>query len=237
MDNFISTAVPFDTLVLLRQIQSMTRTPTLILDGIWAKRGRFDRLRQLLESQCGPTEVFDYNTSGFVPFETLAAQLCKHLHNYNEPVNVLGFSMGGIVIRTAHLLDPSIPIRRAVFLNTPHAGSIMSYIFPLPGTRQLQPTSHLMKQLAADDWPIPTLATWSPFDPIVVPGRSAKWPKATEQIRCAPCLHNWPIWSGEIHHKIANFLVQPALASHPDATEWRSAPQFSLSTQNSALRT
>jgi hypothetical protein len=205
-------------------------TPTLILDGIWGRPRRFDPLRRVLEAACGPTEIFHYNTSGCVPFEILARQLCERIRQFDEPVNLLGFSMGGIVIRTAHLLDPSLPVRRAVFLNTPHGGTVMSYLLPLGGTRQLQPTSVLMKQLAADAWNIPTLVTWCPFDTIIVPGRSANWPKAAQSIRSAPLFHNWPIWSGKIHRKIAGFLSQNVVASSREYSP-------GVDTLNTALRT
>src|SRR5882757_6132284 len=104
---------------------------TLILDGIFGRPRRFAALRRVLESTCGPTEIFHYNSTGFVPFETLAQRLCDRIRQINQPVNLLGFSMGGIVIRTAYLLDPTLPIRRAVFLNSPHAGSLLAYVMPL----------------------------------------------------------------------------------------------------------
>jgi pimeloyl-ACP methyl ester carboxylesterase len=180
---------------------------TLILDGIWGRPRRFARLRRTLEASCGPTEVFHYNCSGFVPFERLASELCERIHEIEAPVNVVGFSMGGIVARVAYLLDPSIAIRRAVFLNSPHAGTIAAYALPLAAVRQMRPGSELMRRLASADWPIPTLVTWCPFDGMVVPGRSARWGRATESIRCLVPIHTWPVWSASIHSRIADFLA------------------------------
>jgi len=180
---------------------------TLILDGIFGRPARFGPLRRLLESTCGPTEVFHYNSTGFVRFEELAKRLCHRIEEIGQPVNLLGFSMGGIVIRTAHLLRPSLPIRRAVFLNSPHAGSRLAYVMPLAaGVRQLWPGSALMRQLDQADWAIPTLVTWCPFDAAIIPGHSANWPKATESIRCPFPLHTWVVGSPRIHQRIATFL-------------------------------
>jgi hypothetical protein len=185
----------------------MTGHTTLILDGIFGRPKRFDALRQVLEAQCGPTEVFHYNSTGFVPFERLAERLCRRIREIGAPVNLLGFSMGGIVIRTAHLVDPSIPIRRAVFLNSPHAGSRLAYALPIAaGVRQLWPGSDLMKRLAAAAWTIPTLVTWCPLDAAVIPGRSANWSKAQESIRCAVPMHTWVVGSKNVHQRVARFL-------------------------------
>ena len=185
----------------------MTGPVTLILDGIFGRPGRFGAMRRVIERQCGPTEVFHYNSTGFVPFERLAERLCARIREIGEPVNVLGFSMGGIVIRTAHLLHPSTPIRRAVFLNSPHAGSLLAYAMPMAaGTRQLWPGSSLMRQLAAAKWTIPTLVTWCPLDAAIIPGRSANWARARESIRCGVPLHTW-VGSKNIQQRVAEFLA------------------------------
>jgi triacylglycerol esterase/lipase EstA (alpha/beta hydrolase family) len=198
---------PLSTSFTLHPGVAVIHPTTLILDGIFGRPSRFGPLRRLLESTCGPTEVFHYNSTGFVRFEELAQRLCHRIEEIGHPVNVLGFSMGGIVIRTAHLLCPSLPIRRAVFLNSPHAGSRLAYIMPLaPGVRQLWPGSSLMQQLDQADWTIPTLVTWCPLDAAIIPAHSANWPKATESIRCPFPLHTWVVGSPRIHQRIAAFL-------------------------------
>jgi pimeloyl-ACP methyl ester carboxylesterase len=186
----------------------MTVHTTLILDGIFGRPARFGAMRRVIEAQCGPTEVFHYNSTGFVPFERLAERLCARICEIGEPVNVLGFSMGGIVIRTAHLLDPLIPIRRAVFLNSPHAGSLLAYAMPMAaGARQLWPGSNLMNRLAVAQWSIPTLVTWCPLDAAIIPGRSANWAKARESIRCGVPLHTWVVGSKNVQRRVAEFLA------------------------------
>jgi hypothetical protein len=192
----------------------MTGHTTIFLDGIFGRPKRFAALRRAVESACGPTEVFHYNCSGFVPFERLAERFANRVCEIAHPVNVVAFSMGGIVVRTAHLLDLSIPIRRAAFLNCPHAGSLLAYALPIaPGVRQLLPGSNLMKRLAATDWPIPSLVTWCPLDTAVIPGRSANWHKAQESIRCGVPVHTWVVRSAQVHRRVANFLAQPDSAA------------------------
>jgi pimeloyl-ACP methyl ester carboxylesterase len=183
-------------------------TPTLFLDGIFGRPGRFAAMRRAVESEVGPTEVFHYNATGFVPFETLANRFIARLRQFDQPVNVVAFSMGGIVVRTAKLLDPSLPIRKAVFLNVPHAGSwLATALLIAPGVRQLLPGSTFLKRLAAAPWDVPTLATWCPLDAAVVPGRSANWLKAGESIRCGVPAHTWVVRAPRIHRRVAQFLA------------------------------
>src|SRR5258708_5286823 len=94
-----------------------TRAHTLLLDGIWGRPRRFAPLQRLLETRCGPTEVFHYDSSGRVPLDVLGGKLADVIRQKNEPVNIVGFSMGGLVIRAAHWLDGSLPIHRVAFVN------------------------------------------------------------------------------------------------------------------------
>jgi triacylglycerol lipase len=184
----------------------MIKPTTLILDGIFGRPRRFSALQKALRESCGPAELFHYNCTGLIPFEELGQQLATTIHQIATPVNIVAFSMGGIVARTARLLDSAIPIERAVFINSPHRGSWLAYALPFPGVKQLRPKSALMKRLANSPWPIPTLAIWCPGDLVVIPGRSAKLSGASETIRCDIPLHPWPVWSPRLRREIIRFL-------------------------------
>ena len=182
---------------------------TLILDGIWGRPLRFARLRRELEKAGGTTEVFHYNFNGSACLEAEGRKLAAEIRRRGEPVNLLGFSMGGVVVRAAHASDPSLPIHRAAFINTPHRGSLMACLVPwkaMLGIQQLRPNSDLLRRLDAADWQIPTLAVWCPFDLAVFPGTSARWVRATQSIRCGVPLHSWPIFSRTIHRQVAAFF-------------------------------
>jgi triacylglycerol lipase len=186
----------------------MTRPATLILDGIWGRPRRFHPLRDLLRERCGRAEIYRYSATGLRRFEELGAQLAAKIETMDGPVDVVAFSMGGIVLRTAHLFHPTLPLRRTVFLNSPHKGSWLAYALPFPGVRQLRPSSPLMRQLDAVHWPFPTLNVWCPGDLMVLPGRSALLDCASEILRCDVPLHTWPIWSRSLRRRIVEFLNQ-----------------------------
>jgi pimeloyl-ACP methyl ester carboxylesterase len=173
---------------------------TLILDGIWGRPRRWEPLRRAIESRVGPAEIFYYDSSGMHRFEKLA-------------VNLIGFSMGGLVCRTACLLAPDLPVRRAAFLNTPHTGSMLAWLAPLPGIRDLCPGSALMRKLQQQTWTIPTLIVWNRWDTAVIPGRNTRW-----NIDCAtetPCtvpLHVWPIFSSALRNRIVRFMEETTVS-------------------------
>jgi triacylglycerol lipase len=180
---------------------------SLILDGIWGRPRRWEPLRRALADKVGPAEIFLYDSSGMKKFEPLAETLIARIRTIDQPVNLIGFSMGGLVIRTAALLAPDLPIRRAVFLNTPHGGSVLAHLAPLPGIRQLRPGSELMQKLHDQPWTIPTLIVWNRFDTAVIPGSNTRWQiDCASESHCTVPLHVWPIFSSKLREQIVRFV-------------------------------
>lgn len=184
----------------------MNGPTTLILDGIWGRPRRFEPLRRQIEQSCGPAEIFRYDASGAIPIERLGMDLGSQVQRCNGPVNLVAFSMGGIVARTAMLMNPALNLHRAVFINSPHHGSLLAYALPLPAVRQLRPGSPLMRRLQSAEWNVPTMAVWCPGDLMVLPGWSARWDAAQRHIRCDVPLHPWPVWSKRLHREVVEFL-------------------------------
>ena len=188
------------------------RTHSIILDGIWGRPRRWEPLRAALDAHVGPAEIFHYDCSGMCTFETLAQRLVDRIREIDEPVNLIGFSMGGLVVRTARLLDPNLPVRRAAFLNSPHGGSMLAWLLPLAGVRQMRPGSELLRQLEKQNWTIPTLVVWNPLDTAVVPPRHTRWQidGATEAM-CSVPVHVWPIFSTGLRDRIVKFIGEDDL--------------------------
>ncbi|HEX8521989.1 MAG TPA: alpha/beta fold hydrolase [Tepidisphaeraceae bacterium] len=179
---------------------------TIIIDGIWARPSRWEPLRRRIECACGSAEIWRYNSTGCCTFEALGQLLVHRIRQLDQDVNLVGFSMGGLVARAAHLMDGEIPVRRTVFMNSPHAGSIMAYLLPLKGVRQMCPSSAFMKRIRSDRWDVPSLCVYNPLDTMVVPGSSTRSTDATESVCCKAPIHLWPIWSKAIHQRVVAFL-------------------------------
>lgn len=180
---------------------------TVILDGIWGWHSRWEKLRARLEAATGSCAIWKYDNSGRTPLEQLGGDLCAALRKFDAPFCAVGYSMGGLVIREALRQDPRLPLRRAAFLHTPHAGSLAAHLLPLPAGQDMRPGSAFLRRLDAAAWTVPTLATWCPGDLVVLPGRSARWTGAKHILRSDVPAHAWPLVSGSIHARIAAFLA------------------------------
>jgi triacylglycerol lipase len=187
---------------------------TLILDGIWGSHSRWERLRNRIATEVGPCRIWRYDNSGRTSLESLGAALSSELKRVNAPVNLIGYSMGGLVVREALRQAPELKVRRVALLNSPHYGSASALILPLSACREMRPGSAFLKRLDAATWTYPTLATWCPLDLMVIPGSSGRWRKASIVLRSDVPMHIWPIVSVAIHRSIVSFLTsEDTLAS------------------------
>ncbi|HEX8325361.1 MAG TPA: hypothetical protein VF595_15775 [Tepidisphaeraceae bacterium] len=187
----------------------MENSHTIILDGFLGRPRRWERLRRLIELRAGPASIFQYESTGLTPIPTLGQRLIDEIRGRGGRVNLVGFSMGGMVIRAAHLIDPALPTRRAVFMNSPHLGTWLAHLVPTPGVRQMRPGDPFVKAIADAPWTVPTLTVWNGFDGIILPPRSTRYRYGGEHVCCPVPLHIWPVWSRTIHRRIADFLAAP----------------------------
>ncbi|MEM6883965.1 MAG: hypothetical protein AAF571_02965 [Verrucomicrobiota bacterium] len=179
---------------------------TWILDGFLGNSRRFERLRRRVQSEIGPAEIWKYQTAGVTPIDRLARVFRDILSWETNPVNIIAYSMGGLVTRAALAGRPMPNLKKVVFLHVPHHGTEMARLVPLPATRQMRPGSRLLQRLALQEWNVETLNVWCPGDAIVVPGTRSRWELATEQAACKVPAHIWPIYSKQWHAKIIEFL-------------------------------
>jgi triacylglycerol lipase len=180
---------------------------TLILDGIWGSHSRWERLRSRIVTEVGPCRIWRYDTSGRASIASLGKALSAELKRLNAPVNLVGYSMGGLVIREALRQTPELKVRRVALLNSPNYGSAAACLVPLSACREMRPGSAFLKQLNAAPWKYPTLATWCPYDLMVFPGSSGRWKKASILLRSDVPMHLWPVVSVEIHRSVTAFLA------------------------------
>jgi triacylglycerol lipase len=181
-------------------------TQTLIIDGIWGSHRRWERLRSRIDKEVGPCTIWQYDNSGRVSLEALGKALSAELRQLDSPVNLIGYSMGGLVIREALRQSPGAKVEKVALLNSPHRGSAAAFFVPLSACREMRPGSAFLRQLDAAPWTYPTLVTWCPYDLMVFPGSSGRWDKANVLLRSDVPIHLWPVFSVQIHRSIIAFL-------------------------------
>ncbi len=179
---------------------------TFILDGIWGGHSRWEWLRRRIESEVGPCTIWRYDNSGRTSLVELGARLRSALQSLGEPVNLVGYSMGGLVVREAMRSNSETEIHRVALLHSPHGGSLAALALPLPACREMRPGSRFLKDLDATPSTVPTLVTWCLWDAVVVPGISARWKHATRVLQSHVPAHAWPVISPRIHGAVADFL-------------------------------
>src|SRR5690606_31218862 len=108
----------------------MTTPLTLLLDGWLGSSWRLEPMRRHLEPVSGPARIWHYDTSGRKALDEIASGLLDHLKELNQPVHLVGFSMGGIVIREALRQQPDLSVISAAFLHSPHQGTVLARLIP-----------------------------------------------------------------------------------------------------------
>lgn len=130
---------------------------------------------------------------GSAPLEELGGQVAKYVEEHyakGEKLNLVGFSMGGLVGRYyAERLGGHRRIQSFVTVSTPHRGTWMAHFLNLPGTVQMRPGSKFLADLdegAGMMKGIRTTAIWTPMDFIVVPARNSRAPFGKDVVLWAP---------------------------------------------------
>jgi len=180
---------------------------TYILDGIWGNHDRWERLRKRIAGDC---RIWRYDNSGKTPLHALGKELAEEISRcaaQGGAVSLVGYSLGGLVVREAVRLASAASVRRVVLIHSPHRGSETGRFLPgLPGCRDTVPGSAFLRRLDAAEWNYETLAIWCPGDLMVIPGHSAKFDRATHLLRCDIPAHAWPVVSKRHHDAIVRFL-------------------------------
>lgn len=191
--------------------ESGNTSTTLLLDGLWGNPSRLGLMRKrLIAAGVGQVETFAYRSSGFSCLKTEGNRLAERIAEIDGSVNLVGYSMGGLVIRSALCETPSTTVRRVAFINTPHAGSLLARWMPGVGIGQMRPGCEFLKALESGDWPYETFSMWTPGDLMVVPAVSARWSKARQIATCRVPAHVWPLVCRDTHRQIAEFFLSPS---------------------------
>ncbi len=163
------------------------RPPLVLVHGLWDSPSIFRGLCQRLGDRRDPVLVPHLpHGLGSTDLETLARRLGRQVEaafGRDEPVDVLGFSMGGLIARTWIQLHGGCQrTRRFLSVASPHAGSVIALPWPrtlLAGIADMKPGSPLLRRLDADLEPlrrIECLSFYVPTDLMVVPGWTAVLP-------------------------------------------------------------
>jgi triacylglycerol lipase len=172
----------------------------LLVHGIWNTGQQFARLQAELErAGIGPVRTVDLlPNSGAAPLSTLAHQVgdaARRLleESGSQRIDVVGFSMGSLVCRCwIQRHGGRKLVRRFVSIAGPHRGTLSAYALSLAGVRDMRPGSALLADLEQPDdvWnEVELHCLWTPFDLMIMPGKSGVLSEARSVHRFPVLLH------------------------------------------------
>jgi triacylglycerol lipase len=172
------------------------RHPVLLVHGIWKTGAAFGRMSRYLAERGFDVRTIDLTPNdGSAVLEKLGEQLAAHVDRTlpaGTPLDLLGFSMGGLVGRYyVQRLGGIERVRRFVTLSSPHYGTLTAHLRALPGCLQMRPGSAFLRDLNGDVAMLDRVdftSLWTPFDLMILPASSSRLPVGRE-IRVAAPLH------------------------------------------------
>jgi len=183
----------------------------------------------LTQEQLNPQAISPQPSNGAVGIEVLAARLAAQIDADfapQQPLNLVGFSMGGLICRTyVQKLGGAARVRRLVTLATPHQGTWLAYLFNRPACLQMRPGSAFLANLNSDLSALEQIrftSLWTPLDLTILPARSSQM-KVGETISIVSPFHRALLFDPRVLRRIADLLRQPvdkAADSFVDEKGW-----------------
>jgi triacylglycerol lipase len=191
--------------------------PIVLAHGMWDTKAVFEKLKPFLESRGFQVYSLDMVPSnGEAPLDVLAGQLANFIDRTFDPgqrLDLLGFSMGGIVSRYyLQRLGGLDRTDRLVTVSSPHNGTTVAELGFLPGAKQMRVGSPFLQDLNRDVdrlGEIQFTSIWTPFDAIIVPAASSRVTVAANQTVLVPW-HKLMVYDRRSLSAIAQAFEQPA---------------------------
>lgn len=170
------------------------RHPVLLVHGIWRTHTVFRRMARYLTERGFTVHGIDLTPSdGSAGIDELAGQVAKFIDaTFPEgaPLDLVGFSMGGLVTRYyVQRLGGLARVRRFITISAPHHGTQWAYLRKLPGVLQMRPDSAFLNDLNGDLAQLRELdftSIWTPLDLMIMPATSSRLGVGEEALVAAP---------------------------------------------------
>lgn len=165
-----------------------TRNPVLLVHGIIRTSAVFRKMSTYLSQQGWSVHSFNLTpNNASLGLDQLATQVADYVDKTfppEQPLDLIGLSMGGLVTRYyVQRLGGIDRVQRFITISAPHQGTRMAYLLPRLGCIQMRPGSAFLKDLNQDATMLERLnftSIWTPWDFIIVPARSSQMPIGQE---------------------------------------------------------
>ncbi|MEB3248177.1 MAG: triacylglycerol lipase [Merismopediaceae bacterium] len=195
----------------------ISRNPVLLVHGIHDTVSKFKTLQSYLTDRGWSVHALNLTPNdGSAPLEVLAQQVADYVSDRfppEQPIDLLGFSMGGVVTRYyLQRLGGHQKVQRYISISAPNRGTWLGFSLPLPGVRQMSPGSQFLVDLNRDHHQF--LATlkvtiiWTPFDLMILPAVSSQLGLGKEIVLPVP-VHSWMVSDRRTLTVVKEALLEP----------------------------
>jgi len=157
------------------------RNPIILIHGLWNTADIFSSITSKLDEigieYFAPTLQHKYGMTSIVSLTNLLNDLILEKYGYEKELDILGFSMGGIIGRYwINKLNGYKRTRRFITIGSPHKGTIVSQLvpkYPFRGISEMKINSFLLRDLSRSDYllrGITCISFFTYWDLMVFPG-------------------------------------------------------------------
>ena len=161
----------------------METQKVILVHGIFDNSRVFRRMTNYLKNK--GFEVYgDLNlkpSSGKYGIEKQAEQLALYIKANipaGQSINLIGFSMGGIVTRYfIQYLNQEYRIKHLITIASPHHGTVLAHLLNIKSCQQLRPKSDFLNALNTDYEKLKDIkvtSIWAHYDSMIIPNNSSR---------------------------------------------------------------
>ncbi len=193
------------------------KNPVLLIHGIYDTFRKFDAMANYLEQHDWPVHRISLAPNGGTAcLKELAQQIKSYVDKtffLEQPIDLLGFSMGGIITRYyLQRLGGIHKVQRYISMSAPNQGTLTAYSLPLTGIQQMRPDSKLLKDLNQDYQAllsqVKVTVMWTPYDLMILPATSSRMKIGQEKV--FPVLvHAWMVSDNKVLAAVTEALSEP----------------------------
>ena len=157
------------------------RNPIILIHGLWNTSDIFSSITSKLDEKgveyFAPTLKHKYGMTSIVALANLLNNLILEKYGLEKELDILGFSMGGIIGRYwIKKLDGYKRTRQFITVGSPHKGTLASQLvpkYPFKGISEMKISSFLLRDLSKYDYllkDINCISFFTFWDLMVFPG-------------------------------------------------------------------
>ena len=159
----------------------VNRNPIILIHGLWNTSSIFSLISSKLDEKeveyFAPTLNHAFGMTSIVELTNLIDQLIVEKYGLEQEIDILGFSMGGIIGRYwINKFNGYKRTKRFITIGSPHNGTLASQLvpkYPFRGISEMKINSSLLRDLANYDYflnDIDCISFFTYWDLMVFPG-------------------------------------------------------------------